>query len=166
MKMLQIRKTFIIILVSAMIICIFLMWKNFPTNKRLSEINFSSVFYQRMHKADEFDFIKTAEKELENINNYLEANKDNPSFSLFISTEKNCLINEIEEKKLYIYTKKDGIKDTPDDYETYQRLYPEQVEKFKGKGKILEYDKIDYIDLYKAWKKVPIDEDAKLVYPD
>ena len=165
MKMLQIRKTFIIILVSAMIICIFLMWKNFPTNKRLSEINFSSVFYQRMHKADEFDFIKTAEKELENINNYLEANKDNSSFNLFISTEKNCLINEIEETKLYIYSKKDGIKDTPSDYKTYQNLYPEQVEKFKEKGKVLDYDKIDYIELYKAWKAVPIDEEKTLIHP-
>ena len=165
MKMLQIRKTFIIILVSAMIICIFLMWKNFTTNKRLSEINFSSVFYQRMHKADEFDFIKTAEKELENINNYLEANKDNSSFNLFISTEKNCLINEIEETKLYIYSKKDGIKDTPSDYKTYQNLYPEQVEKFKEKGKVLDYDKIDYIELYKAWKAVPIDEEKTLIHP-
>ena len=165
MKMLQIRKTFIIILVSAMIICIFLMWKNFTTNKRLSEINFSSVFYQRMHKADEFDFIKTAEKELENINNYLEANKDNSSFNLFISTEKNCLINEIEETKLYIYSKKDGIKDTPSDYNTYQNLYPEQVEKFKEKGKVLDYDKIDYIELYKAWKAVPIDEEKTLIHP-
>ena len=149
MEILQSRKIFSIIFVSAMVICIFLTWKSFLKNECLSEKKISSVFYQRMHKADEFDFIKTAEKELENINNYLQANKNNPSFNLFISIEKNCLINEIENKKLYIYSKKDGIKDTPIDYKTYQKLYPEQVEKFKEKGNILEYDKIDYISLYK-----------------
>ena len=164
MKDRKVYRFLIISLISA--IFVFLVIKIFLTNKLTSDKKYCSVFYQKMFNVDEFDFIKTGEFELENINNYLEANKDNPSFNLFISTEKNCLINEIEEKKLYIYTKKDGIKDTPDDYETYQRLYPEQVEKFKGKGKVLEYDKIDYIELYKACRKVSIEEEAKLVYPD
>ena len=80
--------------------------------------------------------------------------------------KKKYLIKEIEDKKLYIYSKKDGIKDNPKDFKNYQESHPEQVEKFKNYGKVLNYDKIDYINLYKQKRLVAPEEDVKLIYPE
>jgi hypothetical protein len=164
MKINNIIKVFI--LLSIPIVYLLINWSTKKQLKEKKELYSRSEFFHRMYKEDEFDFIKTGEKELENINNYLESNKDNPSFYFFVATEKKYLIKEIEDKKLYIYSKKDGIKDNPKDFKNYQESYPEQVEKFKNYGKVLNYDKIDYINLYKQKRLVTPEEDVKLIYPE
>ncbi len=106
-------------------------------------------FYRLMYRKNDFDFIKTAEKELENIEYYVERFSDDEGFRGFINYQKNGLSREIENKKLDAYSKKGKIKAKPKEYGTFEQLYPDLVIKFKDEGKVLEYKKLDYIEYYK-----------------
>ena len=71
------------------------------------EYKYRTSFYQMMRKKNKFDFIKTAEKELENIDFYIKQYKDDEYilFRYYLVNEKIRLIEEIEKTKIRIYCK-------------------------------------------------------------
>ncbi len=121
------------------------------------DYKYRSYFYQMMRRKNKFDFIKTAEKEVQNINKLLKENKDDNSLQLriFLTEEKLHLVEEIQQTKLKIYCKEEKLelKDIPFDFKTFEKKYPELVSKYQGYGKILEYKKIDYIRIFENNKK-------------
>lgn len=139
------------------------LWYTSKNNKYEKELATKSIFSYVMYKEkkigmfpstnDYFNFIKTAENELKNLDRYLdkysiEKNEKLSSLYYFLVLQKACLQKEIDEKKLYIYCKRDKLKNIPDSYKTYATLYPEKVKKYEQEGKLLDYTKIDYIKWY------------------
>lgn len=140
------------------------LWYTSKKNKYEQELATKSIFSYIMYKEkkismfpstnDYFNFIKTAENELKNLDRYLdkyniEKNEKLSSLYSFLVLQKACLQKEIDEKKLYIYCKMDKLKNIPDSYKTYETLYPEKVKKYEQEGKLLDYTKIDYIKWYR-----------------
>lgn len=116
------------------------------------EYKYRTSFYQMMRKKNKFDFIKTGEKELENIDFYIKQYKDDEYilFRYYLVNEKIRLIEEIEKTKLRIYCKEGKVKlsERPGEYKIFVQKYPELVEKFKDYGKVLQYEKIDYMKIF------------------
>ena len=91
-------------------------------------------------------------KELENIDAYIKGYREEKYifFRYFLTDEKIKLIQDINNTKLKIYSKEGKVPAKPEDYKTFEKTYPELVLKFKDYGKILEYDKIDYLKVYES----------------
>ena len=78
----------IIILIA--IFCFYKFNRTIQQNKELSLVH-KSEFYKLMYKENDIDFIKTAEKELKNIDSYIERYKEDFPFYFYIKIQKDCL---------------------------------------------------------------------------
>ena len=109
-----------------------------------------SEFYKLMYKENDIDFIITAEKELENIDSYIERYKEDFPFYFFIKIQRDCLFGELNNKVHHLLLKNRIIREDTD-YDSYLVQYPESLSNLKEKGEILEYKEIDYIDLFRKY---------------
>lgn len=116
------------------------------------EYKYRSNFYKMMRKKNKFDFIKTAEKEIENIDAWIKKSKSDDAlqFRIFLTEEKIRLVDEIQKTKLKAYCKEGKVKlrDRPKVYKIFEDKYPELVLKFNDYGKVLEYKNIDYLRIF------------------
>ena len=157
---------------SLIVICIFLLillgifclWKINITcqqNKEHSLVH-KSEFYKLMYKEKDIDFIKTAEKELENIDSYIERYKEDFPFYFYIKIQRDCLFGELNNKVYHLLLNNQIIgEDT--DYNSFLEQHPESLSNLKEKGRILEYKEIDYIDLFRKYC-IEWDEYDKYLY--
>ena len=109
-----------------------------------------SEFYKLMYKNNDYDFIKTAEKELENIDAYIERFKEDFLFYFFIKIQRECLNGEVQ-KKVYNLLIDSKIINDETDYNSYIKNHPESLSSLKEKGINIEYKEIDYIDLFRQY---------------
>ncbi len=156
MKKIDFKRRKIILIV----ICIFLLillgifclWKINITcqqNKEHSLVH-KSEFYKLMYKEKDIDFIKTAEKELENIDSYIERYKEDFPFYFYIKIQRDCLFGELNNKVYHLLLNNQIISEDTD-YDSYLEQHPETLSSLKEKGRILEYKEIDYIDLFRKY---------------
>ena len=118
-------------------------------NKENSLIH-KSEFYKLMYKVNDFDFIKTAERELENIDDYIERYKEDFPFYFFIKIQRDCLNGEIQKKVYRLLLEEDLINDKTD-YDEYIETHPESLSSLTEKGKMVGYKEIDYINLFRQY---------------
>ena len=116
--------------ISVLLLLLLLSFKiiNSKNQKNEEGRNYHSEFYNKMGKDNVIDFIKNGEVELKNLDKYLEDFKDDILFCDFLTTQRNCLRNEIINKKHSLDSKK-ALKNS----------------------KTIEYETIDYINLYKQY---------------
>ncbi len=139
----------VVVLIISEVIHFFDLARTYRYNERIKALAGNhSYFYRAMYDRNGFDFIKTAQTELKNLDACMEKYKDWKGFFYFIELERAWLINDINNKKLYMYSKYDENDYDPPDWNTYEFMYPEQVEEFKERGNVLEYEKIDYLQKY------------------
>jgi hypothetical protein len=109
-----------------------------------------SEFYKLMYEENDYDFIKTAEKELENIDAYIERYGECFPFYFYIKIQRDCLNGEVQKKINHLLVE-NGNMNAGDDCDSYLKLHPELLLSFKEKGRIIEYEEIDYIDLFRQY---------------
>lgn len=118
-------------------------------NKELSLVH-KSEFYKLMYKENDIDFIKTAEKELENIDSYIERYKEDFPFYFYIKIQRDCLFEELNNKVYHLLLKNQIISEETD-YDSFIEQHPERLSSLIEKGKKIEYKEIDYIDLFRQY---------------
>ena len=137
------------ILILSGIFCIYKLNKSEPEQQK-NEVSLvhKSAFYKLMYKENNYDFIKTGEKELENIDVYIERYNENYPFYLFIKIQRDSLFVELNNKIYHLLLDNQLITEETD-YDLYLEQHPESVLTFKEKGRVLEYKEIDYIELFR-----------------
>lgn len=149
----------IIILIA--IFCFYKFNRTIQQNKELSLVH-KSEFYKLMYKEKDIDFIKTAEKELKNIDSYIERYKEDFPFYFYIKIQRDCLFEELNNKVYHLLLKKQIIREDTN-YNSFLEQHPESLSNLKEKGRILEYKEIDYIDLFRKYC-IEWDEYDKYLY--
>ncbi len=152
---------FIFFLILLGFFCYFNINITYQQNKELSLVH-KSEFYKLMYKENDIDFIKTAEKELENIDSYIERYKEDFPFYFYIKIQRDCLFGELNNKVYHLLIKNQTIREDTD-YNSFLEQHPESLSNLKEKGRILEYKEIDYIDLFRKYC-IEWDEYDKYLY--
>lgn len=153
-KYFQMPKAIIILIFSFLFIFICLFF--FPKIKKTEQQNketllvHKSEFFKMMYEENDYDFIKTGEKELENIESYIECYKENFPFYFFIKIQRDCLFVELN-NKIYHLLLNNQIISEDTDYDSYVEQHRESLLSLKEKGRILEYKEIDYIELFRRY---------------
>lgn len=152
---------FIFFLILLGFFCYFNINITYQQNKELSLVH-KSEFYKMMYRENDIDFIKTAEKELENIDSYIERYKEDFPFYFYIKIQRDCLFGELNNKVYHLLLKNQTIREDTD-YDSFIEQHPETLSNLKEKGRILEYKEIDYIDLFRKYC-IEWDEYDKYLY--
>ncbi len=138
----------LLVILTTGIICIYKLNKT-EQEKQENEVSLvhKSAFYKMMYEENDYDFIKTGEKELENIDSYIERYEENYDFDFFMKIQRDCLRGELN-KKIYHLLLNNQLITEDIDYDSYLEQHPESILNLKNKGRILEYEPIDYINLF------------------